>query len=318
MTSCEISIVVPVFNEAEGIEAFFLKLQKCMNEASYRYEIWLVDDGSTDGSTRILQRLAASHPRCGVALLTRNVGQHGAVLAGLRKCRGEIAVTIDADGQNPPEEIPRLVELIRAGHDAVGSVRENRQDNVFRKTVSRGLNAMLSRSAGGPWTDIGSMLRAYRRDLVDRLTACATARSFIPALGGRLAASPVEIVVSHRPRMAGHSAYSLSRLIRLNFDLMTSYTLLPVHAISVLGGFVSLGAFGFGVLLFVRTYLWHIDDDTHGVAPMLAVISFFLGALFVGLGILGEYLGRIYMELRAEPDYVEQRVIDPKEAESRK
>ena len=318
MASCDVSIVVPVFNEAEGIEPFFLKLQACLNATSLHYEIWLVDDGSTDGSSQILQKLAASHPRCGVALLARNVGQHGAVLAGLRKCRGGIAVTIDADGQNPPEEIHKLVELIRAGHDAVGTVRENRQDNVFRKTVSRALNATLSRSAGGPWTDIGSMLRAYRRDLVDRVSACATSRSFIPALAGRLATSPIEVVVSHHPRMAGRSAYSLGRLLRLNFDLMTSYTLLPVHAISVLGGFVSLAAFGFGALLFVRTYLWHIDDDTHGVAPMLAVISFFIGALFVGLGILGEYLGRIYMELRAEPDYVEHRVIEPREPGAQK
>lgn len=318
MARYDVSIVVPVFNESAGIEQFFSRLQASLNATSHRYEIWLVDDGSTDGSPQILQRLAGANLHCGVVLLARNVGQHGAVLAGLRKCRGDIAVTIDADGQNPPEEIPRLVELIRAGHDAVGSVRENRQDNVFRKTVSRALNAMLSRSAGGPWTDIGSMLRAYRRDLVDRVTACATSRSFIPALAGRLSSSPIEIAVSHHSRMAGHSAYSLSRLIRLNFDLMTSYTLMPVHAISVLGGCVSLGAFGFGILLFVRTYLWHIDDDTHGVAPMLAVISFFIGALFLGLGILGEYLGRIYMELRAEPDYVEHRVIEPREPDGRK
>ena len=313
MTSRDVSIVIPVFNEAEGIEQFLLKLQTCLDATSYRYEIWMVDDGSTDGSTQILQRLAASHSHCGAVFLARNVGQHGAVLAGLRRCRGEVVVTIDADGQNPPEEIPRLVELVRAGHDAVGSVRENRQDNVFRKTVSRTLNAMLSRSAGGPWSDIGSMLRAYRRDLVDRVSACATSRSFIPALAGRLAASPIEIPVSHRSRQAGESAYSLSRLFRLNFDLMTSYTLLPVHAISLMGGIVSLGAFGFGLLLVFRTYVWHIDDDTHGVAPMLAVISFFIGALFVGMGILGEYLGRIYMELRAEPDYVEHRVIEPRE-----
>lgn len=318
MARYDVSIVVPVFNESAGIEQFFSRLQASLNAASHRYEIWLVDDGSTDGSPQILQRLAGANLHCGVVLLARNVGQHGAVLAGLRKCRGAIAVTIDADGQNPPEEIPRLVQLIRDGHDAVGTVRENRQDNVFRKTVSRTLNAMLSRSAGGPWTDIGSMLRAYRRDLVDRVTACATSRSFIPALAGRLSSSPIEVAVSHHSRMAGHSAYSLSRLIRLNFDLMTSYTLMPVHAISVLGGFVSLGAFGFGILLFVRTYLWHIDDDTHGVAPMLAVISFFIGALFVGLGILGEYLGRIYMELRAEPDYVEHRVIEPREPDDQK
>ncbi len=309
----ELSIVVPVYNEAAGIETFFLNLQRCLNEGARRHEIWLVDDGSIDGSSRILEQLAASHPNCGVIFLARNVGQHGAILAGLRKSRGEIVVTIDADGQNPPEEISRLADLIRAGHDSVGTVRESRQDNVFRKTVSRTLNAMLSRSAGGPWSDIGSMLRAYRRDLVDRVSACATSRSFIPALAGRLAASPIEIPVSHRSRQAGESAYSLSRLFRLNFDLMTSYTLLPVHAISLMGGIVSLGAFGFGLLLVFRTYVWHIDDDTHGVAPMLAVISFFIGALFVGMGILGEYLGRIYMELRAEPDYVEHRVIEPRE-----
>jgi undecaprenyl-phosphate 4-deoxy-4-formamido-L-arabinose transferase len=229
-----------------------------------------------------------------------------AILAAFEVSRGEIVITLDADLQNPPEEIPKLVAEMEKGHDAVGSVRQKRQDSLFRRTASLIVNIMTRKMTGMKMTDYGCMLRGYHRNVVDNINRCQEATTFIPALGQTFAANPSEVEVAHAERVEGESKYSLYKLIRLNFDLMTGFSVVPLQLFALLGVLMSLFAVAFSVFLLIRRFL--VGAEVEGVFTLFAILFFFVGSIMFGIGILGEYVGRIYQEVRRRPRYVVRRI----------
>ncbi len=308
-----VSIVIPVFNEADNLESLHARLQRVLGGLGRSAEVIFVDDGSRDRSLEILRCLRGEHGTVRVIQLNRNYGQHAAVFAGLDHARGDVVVTLDADLQNPPEDIPRLLAEIAAGHDVVGGWRQDRQDHPVRRLLSWVVNKVTSRVVGVEMRDYGCMLRAYRREVVEVMRGCSEVSSFIPALANTFAGSPAEIPVGHARRTQGRSKYNLFRLIRLNFDLMTGFSLLPIQIVSLAGIGIALLGLGFGGFLMVRRLL--VGPEVEGVFTLFAILFFFVGIQILALGLMGEYVGRIYMEVRRRPRYVIQRIFEAGQCE---
>lgn len=308
-----ISIVIPVFNEKANLEELIRRCLDACGGMERPFEIVLVDDGSIDTSPQKITEAAQKAPGkvLGV-LLNRNYGQHAAVMAGFAQSKGDIVVTLDADLQNPPEEIPKLVEKIDEGFDVVGSVRVPRRDTVFRRVASFIVNKAAQRATGVSMHDYGCMLRAYRRHIVEAMLKCHERSTFIPVLANGFARNTTEIEVRHEIRFNGASKYGLWKLINLQFDLLTSMTTFPLRLLSLLGGIVSGVGVGFGVFLFVMRLIHGPEWAAQGVFTLFAVLFIFIGAQFVGMGLLGEYIGRIYHDVRARPRYFVQRVVGRK------
>jgi len=316
--SGRISVVIPVYNEEANLDALIDRCLRTCEELGRPFEIILVDDGSTDGSSGKITRAAEGNPGVVIGvLLNRNYGQHAAVLAGLEESQGNIIVTLDADLQNPPEEIPRLVQKIDEGHDVVGSVRRNRRDRLFRRVSSYLINRVVQRSTGIMMTDYGCMLRAYRRQVVDAILACPERSTFIPVLANSFARRTTEIEVQHHKRSNGPSKYGLWKLINLQFDLVTSMTTFPLRLLSVLGVAVSALGFTFGLFLLVMRVYYGAAWAAEGVFTLFALLFMFVGAQFIAMGLLGEYIGRIYQDVRARPRYFVHKVIRNTEGNER-
>ncbi len=297
-----LSVVIPVFNEQDNLKDLYKALQQVLSGLGKTFEIVFVDDGSADQSLAILKDLQAKDPHVVVVEFNRNFGQHAAIFAGFDQARGEVVVTLDADLQNPPEAIPTLLMKIDEGADVVGGWREDRQDPFYRKMASKIVNKVISWSTGVNLRDYGCMLRAYRREIIQQILKCSEISSFIPALANTFARKIVEVEVPHRDRARGNSKYSFLRLIRLNFDLMTGFSLLPIQAISVFGVIVALGGMGFGAFLLVRRLL--VGPEVEGVFTLFAILFGFIGVQILALGIIGEYVGRIYNEVRKRPRFI--------------
>jgi len=314
----DISVLIPVYDEEDALPALFDRLYPVLDALDASYEVIFIDDGSRDGSARLLAeqfRKRAAVTR--VVLFNGNFGQHMAIMAGFERMRGQIGVTLDADLQNPPEEIPRLVAAVRAGHDYVGSVRRRRSDGAFRRIASRLENRLRERITRIRMTDHGCMLRAYDRALVDTLNACRETSPFIPALAYAFAARPTEIEVAHEKRHAGASKYSLYRLIRLNFDLVTGFSIVPLQWFSLIGTILSVFSGALFVLLLVRRFL--LGAEVEGVFTLFALQFFLTGIVLFGLGLMGEYIGRIQQDVRGRPRYriaavLETATLDQREA----
>lgn len=309
MTQPELSVVIPIYNEEAGLAALFARLYPALDALGLCYEILLVNDGSRDRSAQLLAdqyRLRPDVTR--VVLLNGNYGQHMAILAGFERARGEIVVTLDADLQNPPEEIGRLVETMRAGYDYVGTVRRQRQDSLFRRKASQAMNRLRERITRIQMTDQGCMLRAYSQRIVATINRCGEVNTFIPALAYTFAQNPTEIEVAHEERHAGESKYSLYSLIRLNFDLVTGFSVVPLQWLSFVGVLVSGGAAALFLLLMARRFLF--GSEVQGVFTLFAITFFLLGVIVFALGLLGEYIGRIYQQVRARPRYLVQTVLE--------
>jgi undecaprenyl-phosphate 4-deoxy-4-formamido-L-arabinose transferase len=305
-----ISIVIPVFNEQENIEELLKRCIKTCSDIARPFELILVDDGSSDASPRkITQAAELSQGKVIGVLLNRNYGQHAAVMAGFAESRGGIVVTLDADLQNPPEEIPNLVDAIEKGFDVVGTVRTPRCDSFFRRIASFIVNKAAQKATGVKMHDYGCMLRAYRRHIVDAMLACQERSTFIPVLANSFARNTTEIEVHHQKRSRGESKYGLWKLINLQFDLLTSMTTFPLRLLSVLGAIVSLLGIGFGVFLFVMRLIYGAAWAAQGVFTLFAILFIFIGAQFVAMGLLGEYIGRIYHDVRGRPRYFVQQVV---------
>ena len=305
-----ISVVVPVHNEEENLSELCRRLTVTLDKVGKPYEIILTNDGSTDRSAEILQKHHEHRPQqIRVIEFNGNFGQHMAIMAGFERVRGEIIITMDADLQNPPEEIPKLIAAMEAGHDVVNAYREQRQDHWWRLTVSRWHNRIRE------WMmpklrmrDEGCMLRAYRRNIVDLMAATGEATTFIPALALTYAANPTEVGVAHAPRLAGESNYSFYGLIRYNFDLVTGFSVFPLQLFTMLGMLVSLLSFVFVVFLFLRRVI--VGPEVEGVFTLFAIVFFLIGMVLLGLGVMGEYVGRIYQEVRKRPRFVVKRVLE--------
>ena len=311
----KVSIVIPVYNEQDGLQSLFDQLYPVLDALGCSYELLLIDDGSRDRSAALLREQFQRRPDVTrVVLLAGNFGQHNAILAGFERALGEMLITLDADLQNPPQEIPRLVEQINAGHDYVGTVRTGRQDSLWRVLPSRLLNVLRERTTRIHITDQGCMLRAYGRNVVDAINDCPEMNTFIPALGYLFARSPVEIDVAHAEREAGESKYSLYSLLRLNFDLMTGFSIVPLQIYSVLGVSISLLSLLFVVYMGVRRLV--IGPEVEGVFTLFGIAFFLIGVVLAGVGLLGEYVGRIYAQVRARPRYRIQAVLSGSESAS--
>jgi len=303
-----ITVVIPVFNEAPSLGDLYDRLTRTLKDMGDTYEIVFVDDGSRDGSLDILRMLHAQDRAVRVVRLNRNWGQHAAVLAGMERARGDVVVTLDADLQNPPEEIPRLLAELAAGHDVAGGRRVARQDAWLRLLASWAVNRVTSAVVGVRMHDYGCMLRAYRRPVVDRLVASQEAAQFIPALANTFATSAVEVPVAHDAREHGRSRYGLFRLLRLCFDLLTGFSLLPIQIVSLTGMLVAVLGLGFALFLGVRRLL--VGPEVEGVFTLFAILFFFVGLQILALGLIGEYVGRIYQEVRRRPRYVVSEVLE--------
>jgi undecaprenyl-phosphate 4-deoxy-4-formamido-L-arabinose transferase len=312
MNAPEVSVIVPVYNEEDGLQALYDRLYPALDALGTRYEIIYINDGSRDRSAAILRQQWERRPDVTrVILLAANAGQHMAIMAGFEKCRGRIVVTLDADLQNPPEEIGKLVAKMREGYDCVGSIRKNRHDSAFRRYASKAMNKLRERITHVKMTDQGCMLRAYSRSVIDAINSCEEVNTFIPALAYTLAQNPTEIEVAHEERHAGESKYSIYSLIRLNFDLMTNFSIVPLQAFSMTGIIIALLSAFFVVFLLIRRVV--VGPEAEGLFTLFGIAFFLIGVTLFGVGMLGEYVGRIYQQVRHRPRYIVGAVLEKKE-----
>jgi len=305
-----ISLVIPVYNEEENLPSLMARIRPVMSTLKRPWEIILVDDGSRDRSLEILKGFTVD-PEVRVVELTRNYGQHAAILAGFSIVRGGIVVTLDADLQNPPEEIPRLIETMEEGRfDVVGTIRKGRKDSLFRILPSRIVNMVARKITGVRMTDWGCMLRAYRRPVVERMIACHEHATFIPALATHFGKRVTEIEVAHEERYGGKSNYPLRKLINLQFDLVASFSELPIKLIMYGGILLATLGVCFGASLVIARLVYGAAWAAEGVFTLFAILFVFVGLQFFALGLIGEYIGRIYREVRKRPEYVIERVYE--------
>lgn len=307
----ELSVIVPVYNESAVLSILFSRLYPVMDALNRSYEIIFVNDGSKDDSAIQLKDQFMKRPDVTrVVLFNANYGHHMALVAGFEHARGEIMFTMDADLQNPPEELPKILAQVDAGYDYVGSIRESRQDAWWRHAASRTMNALRERITGVHMTDQGCMLRAYSRPIVEAITASREVCTFIPALAYTFANRPTEVVVRHESRAAGDSKYSLYELIRVSFDLITGFSLIPLQVVSMLGMFLAAGSGLFFVYLIIRRIL--LGPEAEGMFTLFALNFCLMGILLFGIGMLGEYIGRIHLQVRGRPRYLVQAVLESK------
>jgi undecaprenyl-phosphate 4-deoxy-4-formamido-L-arabinose transferase len=307
-----LSVVIPVYNEEAGLAQLFARLYPALDALKVPYEVIFVNDGSRDRSAAVLREQFQKRPDVTrVVLLNGNFGQHMAIMAGFERCRGERVVTLDADLQNPPEEIGKLLQAMDAGHDYVGGVRRDRHDPWLRKSLSRAMNRVRERITRIHMTDQGCMLRAYSIDIVRTINECREVSTFIPALAYSFAHSPTEVEVAHEERAAGESKYSYYRLLRLNFDLVTGFSLVPLQLFSLFGIGVAVGSVLLYIAIMIRRALAGARLDTIGTFWDRDILQFFLiGIVLFGLGLVGEYVGRIYQQVRHRPRYLVQAVLE--------
>ncbi|MBS9438075.1 undecaprenyl-phosphate 4-deoxy-4-formamido-L-arabinose transferase [Photorhabdus noenieputensis] len=309
----KVSVVIPVYNEEESLPLLLERTLAACKQLTQEYELILVDDGSSDKSAEILIQAAEQPENHIIAiLLNRNYGQHSAIMAGFNQVNGDLIITLDADLQNPPEEIPRLVKTAEQGYDVVGTRRANRQDSLFRKTASKIINAMITKATGRSMGDYGCMLRAYRRHIVEAMLQCHERSTFIPILANTFARQTIEIDVAHAEREFGDSKYSFMKLINLMYDLLTCLTTAPLRLLSVVGSVIAVSGFLLAVLLVVLRLIFGAIWAAEGVFTLFAILFMFIGAQFVAMGLLGEYIGRIYNDVRARPRYFIQKVVGNK------
>jgi len=303
-----ISVVIPVYNEEANLPRLMERLRPVMQQMGKNYEIILVDDGSRDRTLSILKSFLV-YPEVRVVELTRNYGQHAAIFSGFSIVRGDIVVTLDADLQNPPEEIPNLVRVMLEGdYDVVGTIRKQRKDSIFRTLPSRLINVVTRKITKVSMSDWGCMLRAYRKNIVDRMVTCHEHSTFIPALATYFSKKVTEIEVVHETRHAGESHYSMRKLINLQFDLVSSFSDFPLKFIMYSGIGVAFLGISFGVVLGIARILYGARWAAEGVFTLFAILFTFVGFQFFALGVMGEYIGRIYREVRRRPEYMIERV----------
>jgi len=309
MSAVYLSLVIPVYNEEVNLSELIERCRKTCDEIGKPYEVILIDDGSRDQSAEMIRQASEQYPEIVGVLLNRNYGQHAAVMAGLAQSRGDVVVTLDADLQNPPEEVPKLLVEIENGAEVVGSVRQMRQDSMFRKLSSWLVNKAVQVATGVLMHDYGCMLRAYRRSVVDAMLRCHERSTFIPVLGNMFAHKTAEVHVKHARRENDQSKYSILKLINLQFDLLTSMTTFPLRLLSLIGGAMAVLGFMLAGLLLVLRIIYGPEWAAQGVLTVFAILFLFMGMQILAMGLLGEYIGRIYNDVRARPRYLVREVL---------
>ena len=300
----KISIIIPMYNEEDNISILFGRLFPVLENLEESWEVVCINDGSRDGTLDILLSEAENRKGLVIVNLARNFGQHAAVMAGFFQARGEWIVTMDADLQNPPEEIPKIVGEFQKGHDLIGTVRQRRQDTFFRKFASMMTNKIVARISGISLKDFGCMLRGYGQEVVKGILENPEYRTFIPALATFFAKNPVEIEVKHGERAAGQSKYSLLKLLSLQLDLMTGFSMWPLRILFFVGTLVAiLGLMAAAVIVVLRLY-YGAGWAAEGVFTLFAALFFLVGCQFFALGLIGEYVGRIFQAVRKRPSFI--------------
>ena len=301
-TTPELSIVIPVYNEALNLPLLFSRLYPVLDGLGRSFEIVFVNDGSADGSFALLRAQHAARPDVTrVVDFNANYGQHMAIIAAFERVRGRVVVTLDADLQNPPEEIPKLLAMVDAGHDCVGGYRIDRKDSLFRTVASRIINGVRRRTTAIEMRDQGCMLRAYSRAITDAIVASGAINTFIPALAYSLAGSPAEVGVRHEERHAGVSNYSFYKLVRLNFDLITGFSLVPLQVFTMFAMACSAGSLLLVLYMAGRRLI--LGPEADGLFTLFGILFFLISVCMVGIGLIGEYVGRTYQVVRARQRY---------------
>jgi undecaprenyl-phosphate 4-deoxy-4-formamido-L-arabinose transferase len=306
-----LSVVIPVYNEELNLPTLFMRLYPVLDALGRRYEIIFTNDGSHDRSIELLKVQYAARPDVTRVIdFNANYGQHMAIMAAFERVRGDVIITLDADLQNPPEEIPKLLDKVAAGFDYVGGYRLNRQDSFFRTYASKVINFVREKTTSIEMTDQGCMLRAYSRQVIDAIVRSGAINTFIPALAYSFASNPAEVGVKHEERHAGVSNHSFYGLIRLNFDLITGFSLAPLQYFTMFAGLCAAGSF---VLVLVLAYMRiFLNDDTKGVFTLFGIVFFLLSVAMVGIGLIGEYVGRTYQVVRARQRYFVKEILETK------
>src|SRR6202453_3831875 len=305
----KLSVVIPVYNEEQVLDTLFERLYPALDKLGLSYECVFVNDGSRDRSAALLRQQFQLRPHeTRVVLFHANFGQHSAVMAGLAYSRGEYVGTLDADLQNPPEEIGKLVGKLEEGYDYVGTIRQQRQDSLWRRTFSKAINKIREWITPVRITDQGCMMRGYARSVVTALNQTREVNTFIPALASLYAMNPIEVPIAHEERFAGRSKYSLYSLIRLNFDLITGFSVVPLQLFSMVGMTVAMCSALLVIYLFVRRLI--VGPEAEGVFTLFALMFFLIGVALFGIGLLGEYVGRIYAQVRERPRYIVEAVLE--------
>lgn len=307
----EVSIVIPAYNEEESLHKLFDELWPVVENLGRSFEVIFINDGSRDATLSILRGFCEKRRGVRVIDLGANFGQHMAIMAGFDYARGEKIVTLDADLQNPPEEIPKLLKEMDEGHDVVGTYRVGRRDPILRRAASKCVNKITNRIAKLHIQDYGCMLRGYDRRIIDIINESRETTTFIPALAQKFAVNPIEIPVAHRERELGESKYGLFQLIRLNFDLMTSFSLVPLQLVTMAGMLLSALSFLFLLYMFVRRLLLGVGTWQSFIEQAFEAAQFIVsGITLFALGIIGEYIGRIYREVSRRPRYAVRKVYE--------
>ena len=307
-----LSVIIPVYNEEPGLAELFARLYPALDKLGVAYEIVFINDGSMDRSAALLREQFQQRPDVTrVILFNGNYGQHMAIMAGFERCRGERIVTLDADLQNPPEEIGNLMAEMDKGFDYVGSIRKKRHDTAWRRLASKAMNRTREQLTHIRMTDQGCMLRAYSRDIINAINQSREVSTYIPALAYSFSHNPTEVEVEHEERSAGESKYSLYKLIRLNFDLVTGFSTVPLQIFSFIGIIISLLSLAFVVFLAVRRLI--VGPEAEGLFTLFGIAFFLIGVTLFGIGLLGEYVGRIYQQVRERPRYLIQAVLEKTE-----
>ena len=302
-----ISVVIPVYNEEENIKELHSRLQKTLDNCNEKYEIIYIDDGSRDNSLEILKGLPGNVK---IVELAKNYGQHAAILAGFSLCNGEKIITLDADLQNPPEEMPKIIEKLNEGFNVVATVRQIRHDSIFRKLPSKINNYIVRKITKINLKDWGCMYTGYKDEIVKRILKDGEKNVYIPAVAAYYTKNIVEIPISHSERANGQSKYSFIKLASLMFDLWTSFSNAPLDILLYGGSTVAFLGVLLGVLLGVGRIIYGSYWALYGVFSLFSVLFMFIGAEFLALGLLGEYIGRINKQVKDRPIFVIENVID--------
>jgi undecaprenyl-phosphate 4-deoxy-4-formamido-L-arabinose transferase len=313
----QLSVVIPVFNEELNLPTLFARLYPVLDALGRSYEIVFTNDGSHDRSFELLRAQHARRPDVTRVIdFNANYGQHMAIMAAFERVRGEVIVTLDADLQDPPEEIPKLLEKIAAGSDYVGGFRLNRKDSLFRSVASKIINFVRSKTTNIEMTDQGCMLRAYRRAVVDAVVRSGAINTFIPALAYSYASNPAEVGVRHAERLAGESNYSFYQLVRLNFDLITGFSLVPLQYFTIFALLCCGGSFLLVLVLAIRRIFFDYTA-AEGLFTLFGILFFLMSVAIVGIGLIGEYVGRTYQVVRARQRYHVRETLETGEPPAR-
>jgi glycosyltransferase involved in cell wall biosynthesis len=315
----DISVVIPLLNEEDNLVPLYDEINQAL-KGKYTYEVIFVDDGSTDRSFSILQGLQAKDPGVTVIQFRRNFGQTPAMAAGFAHARGRVICPLDADRQNDPADIPAMVEKLKEGFDIVSGWRKSRQDKfVTRRIPSMLANGLIAKITGVKLHDFGCTLKAYDRQVIKETPLYGEMHRFIPAVASWCGASITEMVVNHRPRVAGDAKYGLGRTFKVVLDLITvkfllSFSTKPIYVFGGLGVFSLLGAFLSGGIVLYQKYI-SATPLAMNRNPLLVLTAMLITAAiqFLLMGLLAELLVRIYHESQGRPTYSVKRVLSSRE-----